>query len=490
MTEMNSKVRVRFAPSPTGFLHVGGLRTALYNYLFAKHHNGEFVLRIEDTDQSRQVQGAVENLVGSLHWAGFEYDEGPVPDGSQRGDAGPYFQSERLDLYEKYTTQLLNDDHAYYCFCSEQRLEKVRQQQIERGMQTKYDQHCRKLTKEERDSRLEAGVPHVVRMKIPSDDVTDLTVTDAIHGEVSIPFENLDDQVIMKSDGFPTYHLANVVDDHSMGISHVIRGEEWLPSTPKHILLYKYLGWDLPVFAHLPLLLNEDRSKLSKRQGDVAVEDYRKKGYLPEALINFIALLGWNPGDEQEIFTLDEMIHKFSLDRINTSGAVFNVEKLQWMNGVYIRNTEIDRLVELSLPFLEEAGFDTSNREKMQKITEAVQTNLRYLEEIPEVTRVFQPTSLSRDDIAEEAKEMLDKESTQKVFNSLAEKLAALDEMPQGKFRELMKEVQKETGVKGKDLWMPVRIALTGEMHGPELPAVIEILGRDHCLKRIRDQIQ
>lgn len=490
MTEMNSKIRVRFAPSPTGFLHVGGLRTALYNYLFAKHHNGEFVLRIEDTDQSRQVQGAVENLVGSLHWAGLEYDEGPVPDGSQRGAAGPYFQSERLDRYEKYTNQLLNDDHAYYCFCSEQRLEKVRQQQIERGMQTKYDQHCRKLTKDERNSRLEAGMPHVVRMKIPSDDVTDLTFTDAIHGEVSIPFENLDDQVIMKSDGFPTYHLANVVDDHSMGISHVIRGEEWLPSTPKHILLYKYLGWDLPVFAHLPLLLNEDRSKLSKRQGDVAVEDYRKKGYLPEALINFIALLGWNPGDEQEIFTLDEMMNKFSLNRINTSGAVFNVEKLQWMNGVYIRNTDIDRLVELSLPFLDQAGFDTSDHQKMQKIIEAVQTNLRYLEEIPEVTRVFQPTSLSRDDIAEEAKEMLEQKSTQKVFHALAEKLAALDEMPQGKFRELMKEVQKATGVKGKDLWMPVRIALTGEMHGPELPAVIEILGRNHCLKRIQDQIQ
>ncbi len=491
MSDIYSNVRVRFAPSPTGFLHVGGLRTALYNYLFAKRHQGKFVLRIEDTDQSRQVHGAVENLVKSLHWAGLEYDEGPTPEGEQRGELGPYFQSERLELYQKYTDELLENDHAYYCFCSEQRLEKVRQQQIERGMQPKYDQHCRRLTKDERKSRLDTGMPHVVRMKIPEEDQPDLTFTDAIHGEVTISYDNLDDQVILKSDGFPTYHLANVVDDHLMQISHVIRGEEWLPSTPKHILLYKYLGWDLPVFAHLPLLLNEDRSKLSKRQGDVAVEDYHAKGFLPEALINFIALLGWNPGDEQEVFSLDEMIQKFSLERINTSGAVFNVEKLQWMNGVYIRNTDLERLVELSLPFLEKAGFDIGDRQKMQKIIEAVQTNLRYLAEIPEVTRIFQPKSFSKDDITEpEAREMLEQESTQRVFHSLAEKLASIDSLPQGKFRELIKQVQKETGVKGKNLWMPVRIALTGEMHGPELPAVIEILGRDHCLQRIRDQIQ
>lgn len=488
--ETNDIVRVRFAPSPTGFLHVGGLRTALYNYLFARHHRGKFILRIEDTDQNREVEGAVENLVNSLHWAGLEYDEGPVPGGQEQGELGPYFQSSRLDLYQKYTEQLLDDGHAYHCFCSQQRLEKVRKQQIEQGKQTKYDQHCRKLTMDERQSRLDAGMPYVIRMKIPDDDLQ-LTFKDAIHGEVSIPYENLDDQIIMKSDGFPTYHLANVVDDHLMRISHVIRGEEWLPSTPKHILLYTYFGWEVPVFAHLPLLLNEDRSKLSKRQGDVAVEDYRQNGYLPEALINFIALLGWNPGDEQEIISLEEMILKFSTDRINTSGAIFNVEKLQWMNGVYIRNTDIEHLVDLSLPVLSEAGFDTGDRDKMKKIIEAVQTNLRYLGEIPEATRVFQSKSLSREDIADpEVLEILEKDSSQTVYKSLMEKLSAIDNLQQGDFRNIMKAVQKETEIKGKDLWMPVRVALTGEMHGPELPAVIEILGRDHCLSRIRDQVR
>ena len=484
---MKTTVRVRFAPSPTGFLHVGGLRTALYNYLFARRNNGQFILRIEDTDQSRQVEGAVENLIHSLRWAGIEFDEGPeLPSGS-RGDYGPYQQSDRVDLYHEYTQQLIENDYAYHCFCSEERLEKVRQQQMEREHRSKYDKHCRRLSKEERKSRLDAGMPNVIRMKIPEDARDEITFTDKIRGEVTIPLDNLDDQVIIKSDGFPTYHLANVVDDHLMEISHVIRGEEWLPSTPKHILLYQYFGWDIPVFAHLPLLLNEDRSKLSKRQGDVAVEDYKEKGYLSEALVNFIALLGWNPGDDEEIYSMNQLIANFDLERINKSGAVFNVEKLQWMNGVYIRNTETERLVDLSLPFLKRAGFDTADHDKMSKIMEAVRDNLHYLAEIPDVTAVFQPKPLDlKESPDQEVRDMVRSESSQKVFRSLSEKIAQSRSITADQLRDWMKAVQSETGVKGKDLWMPVRVALTGEMHGPELPLVIEILGRDACLSRLQ----
>ena len=489
MNETNHEVRVRFAPSPTGYLHVGGLRTALYNFLFARHHNGTFVLRIEDTDQSRQVEGAVETLVNSLHWAGLEYDEGPDLPSGVKGGAGPYIQSQRLEIYEKYADKLVEEGHAYHCFCSEERLEKVRAQQLERGQRTKYDEHCRKLSRDERESRLKAGMPSVIRMKIPSEG-EEITFKDAIRNEVTIPHENLDDQILMKSDGFPTYHLANVVDDHLMEISHVIRGEEWLPSTPKHILLYHYFGWEPPVFAHLPLLLNEDRSKLSKRQGDVAVEDYRKKGVLPEALVNFVALLGWTPADEEEVLSLEEMIDRFTLDRINKSGAVFDVEKLEWMNGIYIRKRDVEDLLEPALPFLEEAGFDTEDRETMLTILEAVKKKLRTLTDIPEKTRAFRDGPVRPDpEEEEEVGELLSADSSKAVFATLAEKFEQEEMVDGEKFRALMKAVQNETGVKGKGLWMPVRVALTGEMHGPDLTAVVEILGKDKCIERFRAQL-
>ncbi len=485
------QVRVRFAPSPTGFLHVGGLRTALYNYLFAQHHHGALVLRIEDTDTSREVQGATENIIRNLLWAGICYDEGPEIEGAEKGNRGPYVQSARIDLYQQYAQQLIEAGNAYYCFCSEARLEKMRSQQMERHGRSKYDQHCRKLTKKESRNRLDAGMPHVVRMKIPDDPETDeMQFVDDIRGDVSIPYENLDDQILLKSDGYPTYHLANVVDDHLMDISHVIRGEEWLPSTPKHILLYQYFGWHVPSFAHLPLLLNEDRSKLSKRQGAVMVSDYRKTGYLPEALVNFVALLGWHPGDEQEIFSLEELIENFSLERIGKSGAVFDVEKLQWMNGVYIRDTDIDRLLELSLPYLEEAGFDTSEEKKMRLIIDAIRDNLRYLSEIPERTAVFLPRDISDEISADpDLQEMVSRESSRPVFEALIRKFSGEETITKKRFLAIMKEVQNETGVRGKDLWMPTRIALTGEAHGPALPAVVEILGIETCLDRLRAQL-
>jgi glutamyl-tRNA synthetase len=321
-------------------LHIGGLRTALYNYLFAKNLNGKIILRIEDTDRKRFVEGAVENLLETLSWAGIEFDEGL----EIGGESAPYFQSQRLDIYKKYAEELISKDKAYYCFCTPERIKTLREKQQEQKLpQAKYDKLCLNLSKEEIDDNLNSDVTKVVRLNVNPDQK--IIFDDVIRGRVEFDSNNIDDQVLIKSDGFPTYHLANVVDDHLMGITHIIRGEEWLSSTPKHVLLYDYLGWEKPVFAHLPLLLNPDKSKLSKRQGDVAVEDYRDKGFLKEALINFVALLGWNSGDEQEFFTMEELINKFTLERVHKAGAVLNVEKLNWLNAEHLRSKPKEELL-------------------------------------------------------------------------------------------------------------------------------------------------
>ena len=329
---INETPRVRFAPSPTGYLHVGGLRTALYNYLFAKRNNGTFVLRIEDTDRNRYVEGAVENLIKALNWAGLNYDEGP----EVGGNFGPYLQSERLDIYKKYADELIEKGKAYYCFCTPERLKSLKEEQEKQKLpQAKYDKHCLHLSKEEIANNLAAGIAKVVRLNVEQNHT--IKFDDIIREHVEFESNNVDDQVLIKSDGYPTYHLANVVDDHLMKITHVIRGEEWLSSTPKHVLLYDAFGWERPIFAHLPLLLNPDRSKLSKRQGDVAVEDYRDKGYLKDALINFVALLGWNAGDDKEFYYMDELIYSFSLERVNKAGAVFDLQKLNWLNAEHLQ---------------------------------------------------------------------------------------------------------------------------------------------------------
>ena len=325
-------IRVRFAPSPTGYLHVGGLRTALYNYLFARKNNGKFILRIEDTDRNRFVEGAVENLIEALKWCGLEFDEGP----NSGGQFGPYMQSQRLDIYQKYVHKLIANGHAYYCFCPPQRLEALKEEQQKQKLpQAKYDKHCLSLSKSEIEKKMADNTQFVVRLNVESNHR--IIFDDIVRERVEFDSNNVDDQVLIKSDGYPTYHLANVVDDHLMQISHVIRGEEWLSSTPKHVLLYDAFQWRRPIFAHLPLLLNPDRSKLSKRQGDVAVEDYRSKGFLKDALVNFVALLGWNAGDDQEFYLLNELIEKFSLERVNKSGAVFDIEKLSWLNAEHLR---------------------------------------------------------------------------------------------------------------------------------------------------------
>jgi nondiscriminating glutamyl-tRNA synthetase len=472
---LNGSIRVRFAPSPTGYLHIGGLRTALFNFLFARSNNGKFILRIEDTDQNRFVEGALENLISTLKRVGITYDEG-VDIG---GEFGPYMQSQRKDLYQKYADELIKNGQAYYCFCSPERLEEVRQKQIANKIPPMYDRHCRDLSENEIKENISNNIPYVIRMKIPL--IGDVNLNDLIRGEVSFACKILDDQVLVKSDGFPTYHLANVVDDHLMEISHIIRGEEWLPSTPKHVLLYKAFGWEPPKFAHLPLLLNPDRTKLSKRQGDVAVEDFLAKGYLPEAILNFVAMLGWNPGTEKEVFTLQELIDNFSLERVQKAGAVFDIEKLNWMNANYLKLLSLEELTDLCIPFLKAKGYDTT-KEKTMKIIEAIRTHLSYIADVINYVDIFYNDISFEND---EAKNITELENSKKVYSSLLNILSNEQTVDKNNFKSLTKKVQDEVKVRGKDLFMPIRVALTGKMHGPELPLIADVFGKEECIKRI-----
>jgi nondiscriminating glutamyl-tRNA synthetase len=463
------EVRVRFAPSPTGFVHVGSLRTALYNYLFARHNNGKFILRIEDTDQDRFVEGAVDNLLNVLKWTGLDYDEGP----EKEIDSACYYQSKRLEIYHKHIKILFDKGHAYACFCSNERLEQMRSEQIGRGEDPRYDGHCRYINPNEAKIRMQND-PYIIRMKIPSGET--VVVNDIVRGEVSFQTDILDDQVLIKSDGFPTYHFANVVDDHLMEISHVIRGEEWLPSTPKHVLLYKMFDWEIPKFAHLPLLLNADRSKLSKRQGDVAVEDYRDKGILPQALVNFVALLGWNKGDDQEIFSLSELCEHFTLERVTKAGAVFDINKLYWMNGHYIRQMDENEYLEMGIKWLTKLGLDSGEQEKNKLILLSVRNHLNRFDELVDVTSIFFNNELN---YTEDALEWIKKDESLQIFEKMQGRIKNYSELTLDNFKALMKDVQNETGIKGKDLWMPVRAAITGQITGPELPVVITVVGKE-----------
>lgn len=470
-----NKVRVRFAPSPTGFLHIGGLRTALYNYLFAKKNGGDYILRIEDTDRTRYVEGAIEALIDSCKWAGFVHDE------------GPYVQSERLEIYKKYAKQLIADGHAYYCFCGKERLEKVREAQEKAGETTKYDGHCRDISIEEAEKRIAAGEEYVVRLKLPKN--RDIKFVDLIKGEVTVNTDDLDDQVLMKSDGFPTYHMAVVVDDHDMGITHVLRGDEWLISTPKHVYLYEAFGWEAPTYVHLPVILGVDKKKLSKRQGDVSVQDFQRRGFLPEALVNYIALVGWSPEDGTEFMSMDELVDKFSLERISHSGGVFSVDKLKWMNNHYMRQADPERLLVLAKPFFVAAGYCDEvefeeHRSKYGLILEILKERLGSLDELGEFQSFFTASSVEPEN--DEAREIVESEEGRRAVKALWQKLRTGDSpMTADAFKATLKEIQSETGLKGKNLFMPVRIAISGQMHGPDLAATAEIMGRDVLLRRL-----
>lgn len=499
-------IRVRFAPSPTGYLHIGSLRTALYNFLFAKKYKGKFILRIENTDIKREVPGAIENLIKTLKDIGLDYDEGIVlvKGGKKiksKGKYGPYIQSERLKIYQKFAEKLVKQGNAYYCFCSKETLAKMREEQIKRKMPPMYDKRCRKLTKKEVEERIKNKNPYVIRLKVPEKGI--IKFKDLIRGEVEFDFKNIDDQILLKSDGYPTYHLAVVIDDHLMKITHVIRGEEWLPSVPKHLLIYQALGWKPPQFAHLPLILNPDRSKLSKRYSDVAVESYLKNGYLPEALINFIALLGWNPGDEREIFSLKELIQKFSLERVQKSGAIFNQEKLDWLNGYYIRHKEVNQLTKLCLPYLIKEGLikiinskfqildsgEIVNFSWLKKIVALEQERIKKLSDLPKLADFFFKEKLDYQPKILAWKNM-EKNEVKNNLNLIKNKL---EELPKKFFKKekiynLLMELAKVKG-NGQIFW-PLRVALTGKEASPPPAEIAEILGKEKVIKRIEKAIR
>jgi len=483
-------VRVRFAPSPTGFVHIGSLRTALYNYLFARKNHGKYILRVEDTDQSRYVEGAIEGMLRSMEWAGVNHDEGVILNKEhlgQRGDLGPYVQSQRLNIYKEHIKTLLENGNAYYCFCSRERLDEVREKQKAEGLTAGYDGHCRNLSKEDIEEKLKSGHTHVIRLRLPENE--DIKFADIVRGEVVMNTEDLDDQVLMKSDGFPTYHFAVVVDDHLMEITHVIRGEEWLPSTPKHVYLYEAFGWKAPQYVHLPNILNADRKKLSKRQGDVAVEDFLKKGYLPEGLVNYIALVGWSPEDNQEIFSMKELEENFSLERVSKSGGVFDVNKLNWVNGHYIRESSVERITDLAIPHLIEAGYITEHDAKeryewLKDVVSVLQDRISYVAEIKEKSDIFFKTEIELKD--DESKELIKVEHLSQLLDVLRTKVEEAECIDEDFGKKVFKEIQKETGIKGPNLFKPIRVVLTGEVHGPDLPLVMKVLGSENILKRIQ----
>ncbi len=478
-----STVRVRFAPSPTGYLHVGGLRTALYNYLFARKNHGTFVLRIEDTDRSRYVDGAVENLLKTLQWSGLEFDEGP----GKGGTRGPYVQSERLALYRKYADELLAGGNAYYAFDTPEELEEMRKEREKLRLPPKYDRRALKLSAAEVQQKIGSGAPYVVRLKTP--DGQSIGFDDVVRGRVEFDSNLIDDQVLLKSDGFPTYHLANVVDDRLMGVTHVIRGEEWLSSTPKHILLYRFLGWEPPVFAHLPLLLNPDKSKLSKRQGDVAVEEYRQKGYLPEALDNFVAFLGWNPGDEREIFTLDELIQEFSLDRVGKSGAVFNVEKLNWLNSQHVRRLSEDAILQAIRAYVPESSPNVvlPDDATMRRIIGVMRDRVTFVSDFIEKCRYFYepPSSYDADGVAKRWKP--ESPDRLKAFAAAVSDVEGSGNEP---FERALHQTAEALQVKPADLIHPLRLAVSGTTAGPGLYDILSILGKAETGRRIMAAIE
>lgn len=482
-------VRTRFAPSPTGYMHIGSLRTCLYNVLFARQHGGTFVLRVEDTDRERYVPDAVESLLSTLERVGMLPDEGPLLRNgtiTQVGEYGPYVQSERLSIYADHAARLVEQKNAYYCFCSSERLDSLRKQQEIAKLPTKYDRHCLGLSEDEVTRRLAAKEPHVIRLRVPDGETS---FQDEIRGRITINNAEVDDQVLIKSDGFPTYHLAVVVDDHLMGITHIIRGEEWISSVPKHVLLYQFFGWETPAFAHLPLILNPDKSKLSKRQGDVAVEDYLAKGYLPETLVNFVALLGFNPTADQELYSVQELTDSFDLKKINKSGAVFDVAKLDWMNGQYLMKKSASELVPLVSPFLERAE-KSIDAEFLERICAVEKPRMRRLSEIVELVDGY--VHIPEFDPSIMVWKKADAADARSNLVGVRALLASLDPatwmqiaLIEASIKEYIESKQLQNG---NVLW-PMRVALSGRASSPSPFELAWALGSIETLRRMDSAI-
>ncbi len=472
--------RVRFAPSPTGRLHVGGLRTALYNYLFARKHGGDFVLRIEDTDQSRYVPEAEDDIREALSWVGLEYDEGP-----EQGNYAPYRQSERTDHYRTYARKLIERGRAYYAFDTEAELEEMRDEQGAYDVTTRRQMRNSLTLSDEEVERLVNEGDYVIRLKVPAQETVQFD--DVIRGRVSFDTSEIDDQVLLKSDGMPTYHLANIVDDHLMDISHVIRGEEWLSSTPKHVLMYDALDWEPPTFAHLPLILSPEGGKLSKRDANklgipVYVTDYREAGYEPGALLNFLALLGWNPGTEQELFGLDEMIEAFSLDRVGASGVQFDLDKLRWVNEHYVRDLSVDELAEKARPYVEEEGYEVSD-ERLTTICELVQDRIQVVPEVVTENRYFFEDP---EEYEEAGVEKRWKDESADLLLAYTERLDDADTFDAETVESELRDLADEEEVGAGAIIHPARLSVSGRSYGPGVFGLMAAVGKDACIRRMR----
>ena len=479
------KIRTRFAPSPTGRMHVGNLRTALYAYLIAKHEGGDFLLRIEDTDQERFVEGALDLIYKTMAETGLVHDEGPDKDGGY----GPYVQSERMKtgMYLDYAKQLVEKGEAYYCFCTKERLQKLHEEAEENGADVaKYDKHCLSLSKEEVEEKLAAGVPYVIRQNNPTEGET--TFEDVIYGTISAPNEELDDMILIKSDGYPTYNFANVIDDHLMEITHVVRGNEYLSSAPKYNRLYQAFGWDVPVYVHCPTITDENHKKLSKRHGASSFEDLMDLGFVPEAVVNYVALLGWSPSDDREIFSLEELVEAFDYKRINKSPAVFDMVKLRWMNGEYIKKMEDEKYYEYALPQIRKVITKDLD---LKKIADLVKSRIEVFPDIDEKIDFFQ--ELPEYDIAmyTHKKMKANSENSLEVLKELLPRYEALDEYTIPAIENVAMDYVAEKGCKnGQALW-PLRTAVSGKQMTPGgAYEIMEILGKDESLARIRKGIE
>jgi glutamyl-tRNA synthetase len=481
-------VRVRYAPSPTGYPHIGNIRTALFNWLFARHTGGKFIVRIEDTDQSRKVESAVEQILESLRWLGLDWDEGPEVGGA----FGPYFQSERLDLYRGYAEQLVHSGHAYRCYCSSERLAQMRTEMAERKESVRtYDRHCRDLSGDEQ-ARLKAdGIIPVIRFKVPLDGQT--TFHDLIRGDITFENAELDDLVLLKSDGYPTYHLANIVDDHTMEISHVMRADEWLSSTPRHVLLYAAFGWTPPLYAHLPMILGPDKSKLSKRHGATALLDYREDGYLPEAIFNFLALLGWSLDDKTDVIGREDLVKHFSLERISRTAAVFDIKKLQWMNGFYIRQLDPAGLAERALPYFEKQLPSEVKRPLdvgyVSQVVTLQQERAKTLCEFPQNSAFFfvedveYPVELL-------LKGEMSRERARKLLGMCASRLESMNTFDVTSLESVLRSLAEEMSVKTGDLFGLLRVVVTGRTAAPPLFQTMAVVGKGRCLRRIKSAVE
>jgi glutamyl-tRNA synthetase len=481
---MNTSIRVRYAPSPTGYPHVGNIRTALFNWLFARHHGGSFIVRIEDTDVARAVEGTVEAVLEALRWLGIDWDEGP----EVGGNYDPYFQSQRLKIYQAAAKRLVEQGDAYYCYCTPERLEAMRAEQIRLKQPPGYDRRCRELSATGSLLKWMSGTKRVIRFRTPLEQQT--AFNDLIRGQVTFENANIDDFILLKSDGYPTYHLASVIDDHLMEISHVLRAEEWLSSTPRHLMLYQALGFEPPQFAHLPIILGTDRSKLSKRHGAVSITEYQQQGYIPEAMINFLALLGWSLDDKTELLSKQELVANFSLNRVSKTAAIFNREKLDWMNGVYIRSLSLEDFTQRVLPFLDRDLPTEVKRppsvEYVKRMLPLVQERARTLAEVSELTRFFFVDEISYEPELLIAKKM-DKESTLKALENSFQRLEQLPVFNEESLEALLRPLAEELGLKTGQLFGTLRVAVTGRTMAPPLFQTMAVLGKERCLKRIKE---